>query len=185
MHQHRGLGGLPGRGEDVVEQGEPARDDLRCGLEIAEDELVALLGDLRRGRNVDHERNAFLLGDLRDGGGGAGIEWPAEHVATVCDQPFGARARGIDIGFEIDDDNLDRLGIADLLEQRRGDIGAALAGLADTGLHPRQRQDHADFQRPALRTPDVERCGAGEQTGGACTGGEAAAGNARASGIRR
>src|SRR6478672_10433463 len=84
-----------------------------------------------------------------------------------------ARARGIDIGFEIDDDNLDRLGIADLLEQRRGDVGAALAGLADTGLHPRQRQDHADFQRPALRTPDVERCGAGEQTRGACAGGEA------------
>ena len=110
---------------------------------------------------------------------------PLEHVATVGDQALGAGARGIDVGLEIDDDDLDRLGIADLLEQRRGDIGAALAGLADTGLHPGQRQDHADLQRSALRTSDVERCGTGEQSGGACTGGEAAAGNAHASGIRR
>jgi hypothetical protein len=96
-----------------------------------------------------------------------------------------ARARGIDVGLEIDDHDLDRLGIADLLEQGRGDVGAALAGLADTGLHSRQRKDHADLQRPALRPHDVERCSASEQSGGACTGGEAAASDARSSGIRR
>ena len=110
---------------------------------------------------------------------------PAQHVAAIGDQPLGAGARGIDVGFEIDDDDLDRLGIADLLEQRRGDVGAALAGLADTGLDARQRKDHADLQRSALRAYDVERRGAGEQSGGACTSGEAAAGDARTSGFRR
>jgi hypothetical protein len=96
-----------------------------------------------------------------------------------------ARARGIHIGFEIDDDDLDRLGIADLLEQRRGDVGAALAGLADAGLDARERKDHADLQRSPLRAYDVERRGAGEHSDGAGASGEAAAGNARTRGFRR
>ena len=103
-----------------------------------------------------------MLGDLRDGGRGTGIERPAQHVAAIGDQALGAGARGIDIGLEIDNDDLDRLGIADLLEQGRGDVGAALAGLADTSLDPRQRKDHADLQRAALSARDFERCGAGE-----------------------
>jgi hypothetical protein len=64
VHQNGRAGRFAGRLEDIVEQGEPARDDLGRGLEIAEYELVALLRDLRRRRDIDDERNPLLLGDL-------------------------------------------------------------------------------------------------------------------------
>jgi hypothetical protein len=48
------------------------------------------------------------------------------------------------------------------LEDRRRDVGAALAVLADAGLDTRARQQHADLQRSALSTEDGGR---GERRG--------------------
>ena len=67
---------------------------MRRGREIAEHELVALLGDRRGGRDVDDEGNAPLFGDLRDRG-----DWPESKAPTRSCAPslisFSAGVRAI------------------------------------------------------------------------------------------
>ena len=180
MHEHHRLRRLAGSLEHFLLVGEGVAQDHRRGREIAEHELVALLGDRRRRRDVDDERNALLLGHLGDRGALAGIEGADQELRAVVDQFLGARARHLHVGLGVGIHDRE-LGQAELLEDARRDLDAALAVLADAGLRARARQQHADLQRPALRASDVERRGAGEQSGGADTGGEAAAGNACAS----
>ena len=95
------FGALPVGLEDLLLVGEGVAEDHRRGREIAEHELVALLGDRRRGRDVDDERNALLLGDLRDRGGLAGIEGADQELRAVVDQLLGARARDLDVGLGV------------------------------------------------------------------------------------
>ena len=64
------------------------------------------------------------------------------------------------------------VGQAEVLEDRRRDLDAALAVLADAGLRARARQQHADLEGAALRPHDGGR---GEQGGGRGSAGQQAA----------
>src|SRR6185312_10160158 len=130
--------------------------------EVAEDELVALLGDRRCGSDIDDEGDALLLGDLGDCRGLPGIEGADEKLYALADQLLGTRTRDVDFRFGISVDDLQRW-IAEILENAGGDVDAALAVLTDAGLVARPRQEHADLQRPALRAHDVERSGSREE----------------------
>jgi hypothetical protein len=101
VHEHRGARHGVGRLEELADQRQAVPHDVARGLEVAEHELVALLGDLRRGGDVDDEGHAALLGDLRDGGGGARVERADQHVGAFLDQPLGARARRVDVRLEV------------------------------------------------------------------------------------
>ena len=122
-----------------------------------------------RGRgDIDDERNAFLLGDLGDRGRLAGIEGADQELRSVADQLFGAGARGVDVRFGIGVHDRE-IGQAERLQDRGGDVDAALAILADTGLQAGARQQHADLQRAALGAHH-RRCG--EHGGGRGGAGE-------------
>ena len=154
VHEHRGARHGVGRLEQVADQRQAVAHDVVRGLEVAEHELVALLGDLRRGGDVDHERHAALLGDLGDRGGGAGVERADQHVGAFLDQPLGAGARGVDVGLEVGVHQLD-VDAEHLLDHARREVGALLAGLADEAEVARARQDHADL---AASAPGRGRC---------------------------
>ena len=128
--------------------------------------------------DVDDQRDALLLGDLGDGRGLAGIEGADEKLGTVADQLLGARAGGVDARFGVAAHDLE-IGIAEILEDRTGDIDAALAILADAGHVAGTRQDDADLERTAGGADDRERCRAGDQTKGTGARGKGAAGDAR------
>ena len=84
----------------------------------------------------------------------AGIEGADQELGAVVDQLLGARARHLDVGLGVGVHDRE-LGQAEILEDRRRDLDAALAVLPDAGLRARARQQHADLQRPALR---AQRC---------------------------
>ena len=184
MHEHDRLGRLAGDLEHFLLVGEGVAEDHRRGREIAEHELVALLGDRRGGGDVDDERDALLLGHLGNRRGLAGIEGADQELGAVVDQLLGAGARDLHVGLGVGVHDRE-LGQAELLEDRRRDLDAALAVLADARLRARARQQDADLERAALRAQDVERRGAREQSGGADGGRDGAAGDAGACGIRR
>ena len=150
MHEHGRLRRLARGRENFLLILEGIAEDHRRGREVAEHELVALLGDRRRGGDVDDVGNAFLLGDLGDRGALAGVEGADQKLSAVADHLLGARAGDIDLGFGVAVHDL-KLGQAELLEQPGGDIDAALAILADAGLIARARQQHADFKRRRRR----------------------------------
>ena len=67
---------------------------------------------------------------------------------------FSARARAVstfELGVAVH--NIE-LGQAERFKDRRGDIGATLAILADRGLEPGLGQQHADFERAPLGADD-------------------------------
>ena len=68
------FGSLPPAAKTSFWLAKASREDHRRGREVAEHELVALLGDRRRRGDIDDERNALLLGDLGDRGALAGVE---------------------------------------------------------------------------------------------------------------
>ena len=162
VHEHHRLRRRAGGLEDLLLVGEGVAEDHRRGREVAEHELVALLGDRRGGGDVDDEGDALLLGHLGDRRGLAGVEGADQQLRALADQPLGARARDLDVGFgvAVHDGEVRQ---AQVLEDAGGDLDAALAVLADAGLHARARQQHADLQGRALRAADAERRGAGEQ----------------------
>ena len=127
---------------------------IRRGREIAEDELVALLGDRRRGGDVDDEGDALLLGDLGDGGGLAGVEGADQQLRAVADQLLGAGAGHLDVGFGVGVHDLQRRQ-PEILEEPGGDVDAALAVLADAGL---RRRSAAAARRPSAARPARGRC---------------------------
>ena len=133
MQEYRGLRRSAGDGEDFLLIDEGIAQDHPGGREVAEDELVTLLGDRRRRGNVDDEGHALLLGDLRNSAGLAGVERTDQHLCAFADQLLGARAGDVDIGFGVGVDDLERRQ-AHVLEDAGGDIDAALAVLADAGL---------------------------------------------------
>ena len=158
------LGALPVEREDLELVGERVAEDHRRGREVAEHELVALLGDLRRGRDVDHERDAALLGDLGDGGGLAGVERADQQLRAFLDQALGAGARGVDV----------RLGVAvHDLQLRQAELAAARRPQTCTPLwqswpmRPAARagQHHADPQFLRLRADDRKGEGGGSAPG--------------------
>ena len=151
--------------EDFLLVGEGVVQDHRRGREVAEHELVALLGDRRGGRDVDDERDALLLGDLRDRGALAGVERADQKLRAIGDQLLGARARHLDVGLGVGVHDL-QVGQADVLQDRTGQFDAAEAVLSDAGLDAGARQQHADFQRAALRANDRWR----RKNGGGGTG---------------
>ena len=63
----------------------------------------------------------------------AGIEGADQELRALADQLLGARARDIDVGFGVGVHDLQRRQ-AEVLEDARRDIDAALAVLADAGL---------------------------------------------------
>ncbi len=137
-------GAVPVACEEIVDERQSICDQLGGDREIAKDKLVTLFGDLRRRGDVDDERNAALLGDLSDGRGGAGIEGTDQAVRSFLYQSFGARARGIDVGFRVGVQQFD-IDAQQLSNNSRREIRAFLAGLADQTLQSRLRQQHADF----------------------------------------
>ena len=122
--------------------------------------------------------NAALLGDLRDRGRLTGIERADQKLGAFVDQLLGLRASDLNVGLGVAVHDLQRWQ-ARILEQAGSDVDAALAILTDAGLEARTRQQHADLQRRALRAPDAERRGAGDDTGGTKTDREGAARDAR------
>ena len=160
----RGARGL----EDLLLVGEGVVQDHRRGREIAEHELVALLGDRRGGRDVDDVGDALLLGDLRDRGALAGVERADQELRAVRDQLLGARARDLDVGLGVGIHDL-QVGQAEILQDRPGSSTPRKQSWPMLGLQAGARQQHADFQRAALRAHDrgrgEQRCGggAGEQ----------------------
>ena len=143
------------------------REDHRCGREVAEHELVALLGDLRRGRDIDHERDALLLGDLGDGAGLAGVERADQQLCALVDQPLGPRARDIDVRLRVGIHDRE-LRQTEALEDRRRQLHGALAVLSDECLYAGARQQHADLQRPALGPHNGWHGKQGSRNGGTC-----------------
>ena len=133
MHEHHRLRGDAGGLEHLLLVGEGVAEDHRRGREIAEHELVALLGDRRRRRDIDDERDALLLGHLGDRGALAGIEGADQELRAVVDQLLGARARHLDVGLGVGVHDRE-IGQAEVLEDRRRDVDAALAVLPDAGL---------------------------------------------------
>ena len=168
MHEDDRLRRLADEAEHLLLIGEGVAQNHPGGGKIPEHEFVALLGDVGRGGNIDDERNALLLGDLGDRGRLTGIEGADQELRAVADQLFGARARGIDVRFGVAVHDR-KIGQAHGLEDRRRDVDAALAILADAGLKARARQQHADLQRAALRAHDGRR---GKSSGGGGGAGE-------------
>ena len=140
--------------EDFLLVGEGVAENHPRGREVAEHELVALLGDRRGGGDVDDVGNALLLGDLRDGAALTGIERADQKLRAVGDQLLGARARDLDVGFGVGVHDLE-LGQADALEDRVRQLDAAEAVLTDAGLGAGARQQHADLERRALGADDA------------------------------
>ncbi len=159
MHEHDRRRRLAGGLEDFLLVLERVAEDHRRGREVAEHEFIALLRDRRGSRDIDDEGNALLLGDLRDRGALAAIERAHQQLRAVGDQLLGARAGHLDIGLGVGVHEL-KLAEPDVLEDRIGQLDAAETVLADAGLRARARQQHADFQRAALRAHDRRR---GEQ----------------------
>ena len=114
-------------------------EDHARGREIAEHELVALLGDGGRRRYVDDERNAFLLGHLGNRRALAGVEGTDQELRAVIDQFFRSRAGHLDVGLgvRIHDGEFRKTAA---LEDRRCNLHSAIAILADTGLGARSGQ---------------------------------------------
>ena len=78
-----------------------SRQDHRRGREVAEHELVALLGDRRRGGDIDDERDALLLGHLGDRRALAGVEGADQQLRALADQPLGAGAGDLDVDLGV------------------------------------------------------------------------------------
>jgi hypothetical protein len=156
VHEHRGLGRHARRLEHLELVGKGVAQDHRRGREVAEHELVALLGDRRRGGDVDHQRDAALLGDLCDGGGLARIEGAHQQLRAFADQALGARARDVHVRLGVAVHDL-QARQAEVAQHAGGHLHAAMAVLADAGLHAGARQQHADLERLRLRARDAER----------------------------
>ncbi len=108
VHEHRGARHRVGGLEEVADQREAVAHQVGRGREVAEHELVALLGDLRRGGDVDDERHAALLGDLRDRRGVRPSRTaPTSTLRAFLDQALGARARDVDVGLGVGVHQLD------------------------------------------------------------------------------
>ncbi len=166
VHEHRRLRRRADRREHFLLVDKGVAQDHAGGREVTEHELVALLGDRRGGGDVDDVGDALLLGDLRDGRALPGIEGADQKLRALADQLFGARPRDIDVGLGVGVHDLQRRQ-AEVLQNSGRDIDATLAVLADAGLVAGAWQQHADFKGRPLRAHDVERCGAGQKSGGA------------------
>ena len=161
VHEHRGARHGAGGAEQVADQREPVAGEIDRGGEVAEHELVALLGDLRGGGDIDHERHAALFRHLRDRRGRARIERADQHVGAFLDQALRTCACRVDVGFGIGVHQLD-VDAEHRLQHAGCEIRPFLAGLADEPLHARARQQHADFQPRCLRAyvrGSDRRCG--------------------------
>src|SRR5262249_50504169 len=136
----------------------------------------ALLGDRRSGGDVDDERDTLLLGDLRDRRGLTGIESADQELRTVIDQFFSPRPRYLHVGLGVGLHDRE-LRQAEALENAGRNLHTTVAVLPDAGLSARERQQNADLERSTLRACEIDRRRRGKQSGGACAGGKAAAGD--------
>ena len=100
---------------------------------------------MRGGRDVDHEGHTALLGHLCDRPGSAGVERPDQTMRALLNESLGTGARGINVGFCVGVHQFD-FDTEQLSDDRRSEVGALLARLADQALHARLRQQHADLQ---------------------------------------
>src|SRR5262245_18336516 len=157
MHKHDGLRSLTGRHEDRLLIAKGVTEDHSRRGEIAEYEFVALLGDGWCGRDIDDEGNSLLLGHLGNGGGLTRVEGANQQLRTFPDQAIGARACRLDVGFGMPV-NDGKARQADVLQDARGDLDAALAILTNACLHTRPRQQDADFEAGAPGPGDSEGC---------------------------
>jgi len=148
---------LAGGREQILHQRQAVAHQGQAGREVAEDRLVALLGQLRGGGDVDDHRHAMLLANLQRRRGLAAVEGADDHRGTVLDQLLGARAGNVRARFGIGRQQLDPDAHA-VADDRRRDLGTALAGLPGLGQQPRARQQHAELERLGLG-PDQRRGG--------------------------
>jgi len=81
---------------------------------------------------------------------------------AFLDQALGARARDVGVRLGVGVHQLD-VDAQHLLEHRRREVRALLAGLADERLHAGARQEHADFEFRGLGAHDAERRERGER----------------------
>ena len=149
VHEHDGLRRGARGLEDLLLVGEGIVQDHRRGREIAEHELVALLGDRRGGRDVDDVGNALLLGDLRDRGALAGVEGADQELRAVRDQLLGARARDLDVGLGVGVHDL-QLGAG--RDPSGSDWSARRRGSSPGRCRP-ARPSAAAARRPSARRP--------------------------------
>src|SRR5262245_11761345 len=177
MHEYHRLRCLAGSLEYFLLIGHGIGTDHRRGREIAEHELVALLGDRRSGGDVDDERDSLLLGDLRDRRSLPGIEGSDQQLRALVDQLLGPRPRDLHVGLGggLHDRELWQ---AEGLENAGRNLHTTVAVLPDAGLSARERQQNADLERGALCTREVEPRAGGKQSGGTDAAGETAAGHA-------
>ena len=101
------FGAVPVACEDLLLVGEGVAQDHPRGREVAEHELVALLGDRRRGGDVDDEGDTFCSATWAIAAAGAGVESADQQLGAVGDQLLGARARHLDIGLGVGVHQLD------------------------------------------------------------------------------
>ena len=160
VHEHGRLRRGLRFGEDVLEQNQAVPADLGRGREVAEHELVALLGDLRRGGDVDDVRNAMLLRHLRDRGGMPRIERADEHVRALADEALGTATRGVDVGLGVGVHDLD-LDAEPLPDELGGDVGSFLAGLPISACNP-ERGSKRPILNFALAASAFARAGKAE-----------------------
>ena len=97
VHEHRRLRRRAGDLEHFLLAVELVAEQHLHRREVADHELVALLGDFGGAGDIDDERNALLLGDLGDRRGLAGIEGADQKLGAVVDQLFGVLAGGVDV----------------------------------------------------------------------------------------
>ena len=123
-----------------------AGDQHRRRREVADDELVALLGDLRRRGDVHDQGHAVLLGDLGDGDGLARVEGADQDVGAGVDRLLGLGAGDVGLGLGVVVHHLEAHRHLHVGENVVGHVGAAPAGLADLRLQARGRQQQRDLE---------------------------------------
>ena len=134
MHEDRGARRSAGRLKKVTHECEAVAHKLRTRWKVAEDELVALLGDLRGGGDIDHEWHATLLRNLSNRGGGPRVERPYQNLRAVVDELLRARARRVNVRLGIGMQELDRRLVTDVGKHGGRYIRPKLARLADGRL---------------------------------------------------
>ena len=177
IHHDHALGADVGLAEDVGHVLDGVLAEGHRAGEVAVDVLDLLLalthrlgdvgGDRIGGGDVDQVRHPPLLGQRRDGRDVRGVESAGHHLGASAHQPLGLRARDLDLGLAVGQQQLQlraahRLDAARGVDRLRGQLRAQPAVSADLGHGAADRADNTDLDRLRL---SVERPGQRDGTG--------------------
>ena len=168
------FGAEPAGLEDLLLIGEGIAQDHRRGGEVAEHELVALLGDRRGGRDVDDERDALLLGHLGNRRALAGVEGADEQLRALADQPLGARAGDLDVGSRCPPFMMARSGRPRSLRMPAVISTPRWQSWPMPACTPERGSSTPTFRGAPCARPIWKGAGGGKQARGAGSGGKAA-----------